>query len=389
MKIFGGDNIICESTLGDYVGLGCIKQVKRTGEIDLLRFVFSIVLAFFHFNGYYDLGIFTQASIWVEFFFLVSGYLMARHVDQLHDRPKTWGEVADCTWKYLLKRFGSFYRYYAMAVIINFVVRNIIIFRQSPVIILMQVLSSIPTFLLVFLGLNRDGMTMYVGGTWYLSAMVIAMFILYPLLLKQFRLSTKVIFPLMSIFLLGYLCNTYGQITRWFDWNGICYTGVLRAIAVIALGASLYQVTLLGKIYYNQWRYAETFVGKFFITTLKVMCYGVVLIYSYNGTLFGKNATLHALFFCAIGVALSFAEIGYSVCDNKFTRYLGKISLPVYIFHVFLHSTSKDLTGDAFISFKVSLLLFGISIFISVVLMYVTDFVFARAKLLFVKKGTK
>ena len=209
---------------------------------------------------------------------------------------------------------------------------------------------------------------------------------LYPLLVKQFRLSVKLVFPLISLFVLGYLYNTYGELTKWENWNGFAYTGVLRAVAEVALGASLYHVSRAARKCYDQWIYAETMGGKMLPTLIKAGCYGAVVIYACNGGLLGKNATLHVLLLCAVGVVISFAGIGYSIPDSRLTRWLGKISLPIFIFHGFLRWTCKDLTGNAAVTPKQALVLIAASIAISIGLMYATDFIADRIKPLFAKK---
>ena len=54
--------------------------MKRNGEIDLLKFLFSLMIVIYHtknFTEYYGQNLFMQGSIGVSFFFLVSGYLLA------------------------------------------------------------------------------------------------------------------------------------------------------------------------------------------------------------------------------------------------------------------------------------------------------------------------
>ena len=54
---------------------------KRNGEIDAFRFVFAIVIFLFHFGVFLQnsalKNVFKFGNIGVEFFFLVSGYLLA------------------------------------------------------------------------------------------------------------------------------------------------------------------------------------------------------------------------------------------------------------------------------------------------------------------------
>ena len=51
---------------------------KRNGKIELMRFVFAIVIACFHLN----MGIFSSGMLAVEFFFIVTGYLLAKSLSK-------------------------------------------------------------------------------------------------------------------------------------------------------------------------------------------------------------------------------------------------------------------------------------------------------------------
>ena len=204
--------------------------------------------------------------------------------------------------------------------------------------------------------------------------MLIAMFILYPILVKWFDLSTKVIFPLTALFLLGYLENTWG-ITDWDTWSGLCYTGILRAAGEIALGAAMFPAV---KLLSEKGSRLFSRNGTLLLTIIKYGCYVMFLVLCYGFTDCTKY-TLSALLVCALGVALSFSGVGYSIPDSRLTRYRGKISLPIFIFHGFLRLVCKDITGSH-VATGPALLLAALSVVLSVGLMYVTDFVTPRIK---------
>lgn len=352
---------------------------KRNGEIDFLRFLFSIVIVFTHFNNNYHFGFFTNGSIAVEFFFIVSGFLMATHVKRMKNKPATSAEIADATWSFIIRKVSSFFSYYICAIFLSLVIRNILIRHASLFTVAKDLLRSIPTFTLTFMGLNYSNMSLYVGNTWYLSAMIIAMFILYPLLLKSFQFSTKVVFPLLSLFIIGYLYNIYGTITKWDKWVGFCYVGILRAVAEIALGASLYHLSSALNARYSQLNHSAALPVKLLLTAVKFGCYLVFLFHAYGFSI-GKNYSIHALLTCSIAIVLSFSNVGYLIPDSALTRYLGKISLPIFIFHGFIRWTCKDITGDAIITLYPAMALIVLCILVCIALMHITDYVTAQFK---------
>ena len=302
----------------------------RNGEIDFLRFVFAIIIVFYHFNLNYTLGFFVNGYIGVEFFFVVSGYLMAKHVERKNENYTDLGMLADETWHYLIGKVKIFYKYYFSVIILQVIIQNILIRHEGLAKIAYGLFSSIPTFTLTFMGLNYKGVHLYVGNTWYLSAMLIAIFILYPILLRHYKFSVEIVFPFIALFFLGYLVATNNEIAKWEEWSGIAYFGVFRAVAEMALGGSLFQLSVYltsnSKMLSSSKRLA-----KYIITMVKILCYAIVIVFAY-GSIFGETFkpgfNLHALLFCSLGVLLSFSNAGYCIPDSKITRYLGKRPRP-------------------------------------------------------------
>ena len=58
------------------------KQYKKNGELELLRFLFAIMILFYHTRKIcpIDSGIFKHGYFGVEFFFILSGALMAKSI---------------------------------------------------------------------------------------------------------------------------------------------------------------------------------------------------------------------------------------------------------------------------------------------------------------------
>lgn len=346
---------------------------RQNGEINFLRFLFAIIVMILHFEDNYDFKVFECGYISVEFYFMVSGYLMAMHVKRMQNRNLTSAEIASETWRFTGKKIKSFYSYYFVSIILWLVILQIILRGASAEKTLNYVLRGMPQLMLNFMGICHDYTGLYVANSWYLSAMVIALFILYPILLKKFELSSKVIFPIITTFLLAYLYKTQNSICATFEWNGFFYTGLLRAIAEIALGASLFSFVEFLTTKFKWLFGSKKAVAKLFLTAIKVLCYGITIIHAYGFT-FGGAFSIHALFYLAIAVSLSFAEGGYMIPDNKITRYLGKISLPIYIFHGIFRYVARTLTGVVTIPTREVIIMLVSTFIISVLLMYITDF---------------
>lgn len=353
-----------------------MTQKKRIGELDLLRFVFMMMVVFHHF----ETGI-SPYGIGVEFFFVLSGLLMARRAEKwdrsADEKGRSLAPVADETWSFMRGKLRTFYKYYLCAFALNVIVRSILVNHISAPSIVMRLLKSIPTVTLSFFAINGSSTSFYISASWFLSALLIAMFILYPILLRNYRFGVKIVFPILTLFLLGFEFTANKTIGVWNKWAGFTYFGILRAASEIAFGASLYYVSteitgseMLMKI-------AQHPLIKAFFTLVKVCCYAVALLYAHKyvfGHKFASGFDLHALFFIGIGILLSYSELGWCIPDSKVARYLGKISVPIYIFHNLLKSIWMGILGVEELSPVYNWLMVVVCVITSVVLMYITDF---------------
>ena len=350
---------------------------KHNGELDFLRMAFCFSVVVFHWSNCFNLEIMKYGNLSVEFFFILSGLFMAAHACR-ENREYTSGEgeaaslhLAGRTWKFMIQKCKSFFAYYIAVFILQVIIRYVLVNGVSIGTLIKNFINSIPTLSLTFMGLNYSHASLYVGNTWYLSCMVIAMFLLYPMLLKFYDFSTKYIFPLISMFILGYMFNTYNSIAGWNEWCGFCSLGVLRAVAEIALGCSIYELSKVVRKKTDA--IGHSLVFKISFTIVKIALYAIVFIYM-TGCVDGIR-NLSILFIIALAVMMSYVGAGFTIPDSKFTRYLSKISLIIFISHGFMRKIVEDIMGE---EATVSMLQFwgfvALSIILSVGIMYLVDF---------------
>ena len=128
---------------------------KHNGIIGFWKFMFCILILLFHCaekmgkNGFFESG-----RIGVEFFFIVSGYLMTKKALNNEEGLK------------------AFFPYVIFPFIISFFVKGI--YKAD------QIANSIWNLLLIDMSGVRS--TTVIGQTWYISVMLISMLILYPLI---------------------------------------------------------------------------------------------------------------------------------------------------------------------------------------------------------------
>ncbi len=93
----------------------------RNGKTDLLKFLFAVTVAIYHFNctTEYKKEIFNSAYMAVEFFFLVSGYFMAKTLSKLENRKDI--DVLKESLKFSKKKYMSIFPYHVYAYILTII----------------------------------------------------------------------------------------------------------------------------------------------------------------------------------------------------------------------------------------------------------------------------
>ena len=310
---------------------------KRNGKIEFFRFFFSIAVLLFHLEKYIlgeskcggdiRLSLFVHGSIGVEFFFLVSGYLMAKSARKITQSSLLNKDAIGAeTWKFVSKKFGSMWLYHSIAWIFTLILYTICkaTSLRSAVEIVLQ---SVPSYF--FLQMTGIRCVSPNDVEWYLSAMMIGMFLIFPLLLRFGNRFSKIAAPLTAALLVGWLSRVAGRLTGVMVWEGFAYRSVIRGIAELCLGVTAYELSEHLKTQQLKKR------TRVLLTVLEYGCYAGVLVFMLL-TLDHKYEP-YALMALFVAITLSFSDLTYGnvLFSNKFVYWLGDLSLPVYLTQVF------------------------------------------------------
>ena len=300
---------------------------KKNGKIEFLRFYFAIMVVFqhsWHFLGF-EISPFPGGSFAVEFFFLVSGYLMMCTVMRREQQPDS-EPIGKETLHFILKKASVIF---PEALVAWFIAFAITAFSKG-----WGVGTAIHQFLLyfwelIFLSMTGLGKMGINTAVWYISAMLIWMMVLYPLLRKHRDIMVHIVLPLSSLFVLGFLFRKFPNPRDPSKWIGLCYKGLLRAYAELSIGILLYYpIHFLQSLSFRP-------LGRWLITLVENGIY--LLIFVFMAVAGAGDYDYFLIMLLSVAITLTFSDAGMDgkLFRNRLSYALGRFSIPIYLSHLF------------------------------------------------------
>jgi len=302
------------------------KRIKLT-SIELIRFLAAVAIAMFHFGSFYLKveKFFPLSYIFVEFFFIVSGFFMMKHICEKENCMEPI--------PYVFRKIGGFFPVYAITFFVQFIIFAVSNNLDSVGKVLGQLFHFKWEFLLLHgAGFIQDptfGVDYLQGQTWYLSAMVIALLLTYPLA-KYFRkIFVYVICPLSCIIIYSYIVQTQGTLNVGNEYFGIILAAIPRGFAGTCAGCLTYEAYTLLR---------EKSLNKVIATIIEIGMYAaVVFLFVFGRKFAGEDSLFYVLVFSIIVVLAVLNNTPLSRFFNeKLTKplsFLGKYSLYLYLSH--------------------------------------------------------
>ncbi|MBR6514507.1 MAG: acyltransferase [Clostridia bacterium] len=297
--------------------------MKRNGKIEILRFVLCIVVILYHinndlwngnmtFNGV--ISFFDHGRTCVEFFFLLSGFLMAKSA---YSKPLAKDmSIGKDTVSFVYKKIQGVWIPYvilsaAMIIYIPFGFKN-------P---LERIISRLPSLLfLQRTGIEDGG---FISVSWYLSSLFFAIAVIYPFLRKFYDYISLVAAPLVASIAIGALIHIRGSFPQ-ESYGGFIHLSNIRAIAVVLLGVFAFRVSLYLKeanLSKSKWR---------LLIITENLCWLISLYYLIS--VHSNRYEGHITYLMAAAIAISFArDYKSKLYNSSLAAYLGRISLPIYL----------------------------------------------------------
>lgn len=394
-----------------------IMRKQHNVTIDFLRFLFSVIVVLHH--SRYVLGddncYFLGGSLAVEFFFFVSGYLLLVGADKAGRKngagnllpggadmagrkngagyllpggvdeagvgagteangiyagangigAETKGAgtngIGSETLHFILHKIRSFLPEFLIAWWIGFVLIGVV--RQYGVLDYLKAFGNDfwELTLVKMSGLFTHGID---GAMWYLSAMLLGMAILYPLLRTKRDLMTHLVCPLLALFLYGYLCQAEGHPRDPIVWLGLCYKGLVRTVAGLCTGVVICMaVRRLKKLAPA----GLTKLGNALAIGTQLLC--LILTIRYMAEQEPSEYDYFYMFLLMLLVLISFSGFGLeSVLGNSqrlhlLSAFLGKYSLSLYLGHLYFAQHVNELLPEELYSGKIRMTVYLVAAF--------------------------
>ena len=295
----------------------------RNGFIELCRFIFAMCIVSHHFlllptqSEHYPL---IGGYIGVEFFFILSGYfLYAAAINDVSDQVSVIQVV---------KRLKKIFPYFVVSWFFGFTI-SIARTHCNILRVCWNLIVGIPQLLLLSMtGMaNREGAANdYVGTGWYLSALMLAMLIAYPVMHYFRKRFAGLWAPLFAIFVYGYFMivnNNVGVVNQ----HTICYLGVLRALAGLSMGSFCYWIAQTIQLQYGG---SLSKFGDIIISVIQIILVTLSLILM--EWYIGHNDTLQIILFsCLIVLSMSFDTSVNRFFTNSTSLFLGRFSIAIFL----------------------------------------------------------
>lgn len=325
-----------------YIEENDVYFTKRNGTIDFLKFIFAVIIMMHHSYQFYPL--LTEGFIGVEFFFMVTGWLLAKKIATIP--PHLVENIWDFNMKFVIRKIKAFYLEFFVATLTALFILRICLFHPPEDLFKIFLFTGDDLLLLQIFGFPVYSTT---GVVWFLSAMISALFILVPIILKFRNCFLKFIAPLLIIVLFGYMSYKYGHMNAIMKpvFGGFLHIGLLRAIADITAGYCLYFVSVKIKAL------NLTNIGVCFITLIEISCYTISLYLIVTTEEYGYvDFTIVALM--AMGISISFSErsLLFKFLQNDISFILGAFSLNLFLNHFYIARIISVLGGDTDILVK-------------------------------------
>lgn len=299
---------------------------KHNGLISLYKFLFCMMIVIFHFFEFAtpkDTIIFYGGAIAVEFFFLVSGYLLGKKC--INDMSKNDDTIAIDTLQLVFKKIKSFFPVIFIVWLINLILK--LYFTGFNIYTLLNSMFDLLPFNI--LGYSTSDLN---NPLWYIGSLLICCMIIYPLCRKYKKNYIYIIAPLLVLFIGGYFSHNFIHLRKPLDMVGIFSRGLLRGFFEMNIGVIAYVICEK----FKKIKFTKLSSILLLVFELIALTFPFIVAQFVDNFLKYDFIVVVILF---LGIICAFSEKAYKqeLFNNKYFYRLERLSLIMYVCHLFCY----------------------------------------------------
>lgn len=316
------------------------------GEIDFWKLMFAFMIVIFHLGEFWPNrkeAFFTSGQLAVEFFFIVSGYFMMQSADAAAVRYD--GVKGHSIWQenleFILRKIKGIIPYHLFGFTVAFVAWSVD-FIINPGFTLYNYCEAAVTKVWSLLLLQSSGVNNGSGinnVTWYISAMLFVMLVLYPIIRKRREVFLRYVMPIILFVLLGYISAVHKNLSSTTAFSQYLTWGVIRAFFAITAGCLVYvTANFLRKKDFSR-------LASIGLAALELIMFAAVFYIcnknnKSNTGIYDSQLNFVAFLFMVIAVTIVFSKksIISPLFKSKKFKICGTMSTAVYFCHLWVRN---------------------------------------------------
>ncbi len=299
-----------------------MKTEERNYYIDFLRFVFSVIIVFYHswiFASSWGECYFNRGFYAVDFYFIVTGFLLLSSLEKMWQKKQT-DSLEVLNLKFIARKIKPL----VPNILLVFVIGYFLNYRRSSF-LLTNLFSDKTVTEALFAGVLGKGMAIN-SACWYISVMIVVLFFLFPVVYRYQKKYNYYLCPLIIFLTLGVVNYHQININNPLATTYLFANGFYKGVLFINLGILSYELcSYLKKLELSKQK-------RILITVFETLTYIALALNTYYA-LFGSYLT--AILFM-INISITFSNLSYSARFFRSPRFkqLGKFGFILYLSNI-------------------------------------------------------
>lgn len=307
------------------------QRKSRVASVEFWRFLFTVLVCLYHLEIYFTKGkLFPSGTSAVEFFFVLGGFLAAMSARNFFQRcPETERslssrEAGSMAVQFVWKKVKAIFPVLLITLILHLIFNgggyNYKNWLDAALHMEWELLFMVGT------GFGYNGATSPIVPLWFLTALLAAGYVYTYFLYRKYDF-TMFLAPILGVLLVSYFTLKSSLVLDFNIGMGFLTAGMVKGFGEMALGIALF------RLWDHLSGIKRSKIWHFLLTLLMVFS-----VWRYFALTVNQNAgpdNFRRLVYIMIIILLSFLnedEIT-RLLNGKISRWLGHISLPMYVSH--------------------------------------------------------